>query len=271
MTFLEKLDQAVTKHNSLLCVGLDSDIKKLPAKFKSSQTPQLDFNKTIIDATAEFVCSYKLNSAFYEGTGASGLEQLQHTVEYIRATHPEIPLVLDAKRADIGNTNDGYIDYIFDYLKMDAVTLNPYLGKEALAPFLGLKDKGLIILCRTSNEGAGEFQDLKIDGKPLYQHIAERVTQEWNTNNNCLLVVGANGADYSKEMKQIRQIAGDDIIFLVPGIGAQGGDVEQTVTAGVNSKGRGLIIHSARSIIFSDNPATEAKKLRDEINKYRGA
>ncbi len=273
MTFLEKLDGMVTKNNSLLCVGIDSDFEKLPPKVRKKSKPQLEFNKAIVDATADLVCCYKANSAFYEALGGEGLEQLRDTVVYIHKKYPHIPVLLDAKRADIGNTNDGYVSYIFDYLGIDAVTLHPYLGGEALQPFLDLKDKGLIILCRTSNPGAGELQDLMVHGKPLYQHVAKTVAKKWDKNKNCLLVVGAT---YPKEMKTIRKIVGPNMVFLVPGAGVQGGDVASTVRNGLGANNRGLIIHSARSIIFaSDGPdfarvaRQEAILLRDEINKYR--
>jgi orotidine-5'-phosphate decarboxylase len=273
MDFTTKLAAAWAKNNSLLCVGLDPDIEKLPAFIKNQDEPFFAFNKAIIDATADSVCAFKPNVAFYEALGTSGIEQLKKTSSYIHETYPDIPVILDAKRADIGNTNDAYVTHIFDYLAMDAVTLHPYLGGEALQPFLARKDKGCIVLCRTSNPGAGELQDLLVDGKPLYEHVARQVAETWNLQGNCQLVVGAT---YPAEMKAIRQIVGDDMAFLVPGIGAQGGDVEQAVKAGVTSKGDGLIINSARGIIYASNgedfaeaARAEALKLRDEINKYR--
>lgn len=208
MTFLQKLSAAIHKNNSLLCVGLDSDIHKLPRIVQKSHHPQFVFNKAIIDATGDLVSTYKINSAFYEGTGPGGIEQLKLTVDYIRETYPEIPVYIDAKRADIGNSNLGYIDYVFNYLNADAITLHPYLGREALHPFLDLKDKGMIILCRTSNPGAGELQDIMVDGRPLYQYLAHKIATEWNANGNCALVVGAT---YPKEMREIRDIVGDDM------------------------------------------------------------
>ncbi len=265
MTFQQKLDKIVKKNNSLVCVGLDSDIDKIPEKIRNGEHSQTTFNKTIIDSTHDLVCTYKPNTAFYEQRGKGGIEALKMTCDYIREKYPEIVIIIDAKRGDIGNTNEGYTKFIFDYLGADAVTLHPYLGKEALAPFFERKDKGCIILCRTSNKGAGEFQDLIINGKELYKIVANRVVKDWNFNNNCFLVVGAT---FPKELKEVRKIAGD-MTFLVPGIGTQGGDVETTVRAGLNSKGAGMIINSARGIIFSANPRVEAKKLRDAINKYR--
>lgn len=273
MNFVEKLNRAVDGSNSLLCVGLDPDLAKLPKHLQNDKTPLFAFNKAIIAATADLVCAFKPNSAFYEAHGPTGLEQLKLTVTYIHTNYPSIPVILDAKRADIGNTNNGYIEYIFEYLGVDAVTLHPYLGQEALEPFLTQKDKGLIILCRTSNPGADEFQDLLVDGRPLYEHVARQVTKTWNVNNNCLLVVGAT---YPREMAAIRKIVGPGMIFLVPGVGAQGGDISALMPAGLGANKRGLIISSTRAIMyasagkdFAEAARAEAKKTRDEINTYR--
>lgn len=272
MTFQNKLNQVVKKADSLVCVGLDSDIEKIPSFLKEKKYPLFEFNKAIIDGTADLVCAYKPNSAFYEAEGASGIEQLKMTCDYLRSKYPDTIIILDAKRADIGSTNEGYIKFIFDYLGVDAVTLHPYLGKEAVQPFLDKRDKGCIVLCRTSNPGAGEFQDLDTGGEKLYKVIAKKVVEEWNENDNCLLVVGAT---YPEELREVRKIAGD-MTFLVPGVGAQGGDIEKTVKAGLNSKGSGLIISSSRGIIFASTSRdfaqkarTAAEALKDEINKYR--
>jgi orotidine-5'-phosphate decarboxylase len=247
-------------------------IEKIPSHLQSERYPQFTFNKAIIDATAPFVCAYKPNSAFYEARGEAGLKELKMTFDYIHNTHPEIVTILDAKRADIGSTNEGYVIYIFDFLGADSVTLHPYLGREALAPFLKREDKGSIILCRTSNPGAGELQDLLVEGEPLYIHVARMVTKSWNIHNNCMLVVGAT---YPEEMKKIRSLS-SDIPFLVPGIGAQGGNVEKTVQAGLDHNKRGMMINSSRGIIFASKKedyaqkaGEEAKKLRDDINTYR--
>ncbi len=264
-SILEKYNSRADEINSLLCVGLDSELEKLPMELAAALNPQFEFNKNIIEQTHEFTSSYKFNIAFYESRGEPGLEDLKMTVEYLKQKHPDIMIICDAKRADIGNTNRGYVHAIFEDMGFDAVTLHPYLGKEALAPFLEREDKASIILCRTSNPGAGEFQDLESNGKPLWQHVAEKVNHDWNERNNCMLVVGAT---YPAEMKKIREIA-PELTFLVPGIGAQGGSVEEVVEAGLDSSGRGLIIHSARGIIFADNPRQEARKLRDEINTAR--
>lgn len=250
MTFRQKLDAIVLKNNSLLCVGLDSDRDKVP---------QATFNKAIIDATHDLVCAFKPNTAFYESRGLPGIEALKLTCDYLREAYPEIPIIIDAKRADIGNTNEGYVKFIFDYLGADAVTLHPYLGGEALKPFLDRKEKGSIILCRTSNSGAGEFQD------SLYQQVAQHVAKKWNYNNNCGLVVGAT---YPTELAIVRRIVGD-MPLLIPGIGAQGGDVEKTVKAGVDSTGKNAIINSSRGIIFAENPREEALKLKDQMNQFR--
>lgn len=258
MNFLQKIAASIEKNNSLVCVGLDTDVSKI-------KESQFDFNKTIIDATYDLVCSYKINSAFYEAQGVEGIENLKQTLDYLKKHHSAIPVILDAKRADIGNTNNGYVQFAFDYLDADAITVHPYLGKEALAPFLDRKDKGIIVLCRTSNPGAREIQDIDVNGRPLYLAIAEKVAKEWNENNNCMLVVGAT---YPKEMEEIRRVA-PEMFFLVPGIGAQGGDLENTLQYGLTKEKSGLLIHSARAIIFAEDPKEEAKKLRDEINKYR--
>ncbi len=267
MRFQEKLVRIVKKNNSLLCVGLDSDLTRLRQDYGGrGKINQFSFNKSIIEATHDLVCSYKLNVAFYESIGYEGVKALKYTCDYLKKKYPEIPIIIDAKRADIGNTNKGYVQFVFTYLGADAVTLHPYLGSEAIGPFLEMKDKGIIVLCRTSNSGAGEFQDLKVKGRELYKIVAENVAKKWNRNDNCLLVVGAT---YPDELRQVRKITGQDMWFLVPGIGAQGGDVEATMKAGLNRKGQGLIVNSSRGIIFSDNPRREANKLKEEINKYR--
>lgn len=273
MGFLQKLDAAVAKNNSLLCVGLDADFDKLPESVRGSQTPLLDFNKAIIDATAGLVCAFKPNPAFYESRGPGGIEELKQTCDYINRKYPEIPIIVDLKRGDIGNTNKHYAAFAFDYLGADAVTIHPWLGREAAQPFLDYKDKGIIVLCRNSNPGAGEFQDLEAGGQPMYMHVARNVAKQWNANGNCLLVVGAT---FPEELMQVRQLVGDDMVFLVPGLGAQGGDAEAVIKAGVNSSGRGLIINSARAILyasggddFAEAAKSEAAKTRDTINKYR--
>lgn len=261
---LNKYNQRAKKINSLLCVGLDSDISKIPERFLKMEFPQFEFNKYIIEETNEYASAYKPNSAFYEARGEQGIRELKMTIDYLNKNYPDIFTILDAKRADIGNTNQGYVSAAFDWLGFDAITIHPYLGQEAIQPFLDRKEKISIILCRTSNSGAKEFQDLEIEGKKLWQIVAERVSKEWNKNNNCMLVVGAT---YPEEMKKIRLIVGD-MTFLVPGIGAQGGDLKNVIEAGINSEGLGLIINSSRGIVFSENPKKEAEKLFTEINTY---
>ena len=262
---MDKYNKRAKKINSLLCVGLDADFAKLPEKFKSEKFPQFEFNKWIIGETHEYTSAYKPNSAFYEARGDKGMAELKMTMDYLIENHPDIFTICDAKRADIGNTNNGYVTSVFDWFGFDAITLHPYLGQEALQPFLDRKDKVSIILCRTSNSGAGELQDLEVGGKKLWQIVAEKVSQVWNKNKNCMLLVGAT---YPEEMKKIRSLVGD-ITILVPGIGAQGGDLKSVLKAGLNKDGLGLIINSSRSIIFSDNPKEEARKLCEEIRIYR--
>lgn len=272
MTFYRKLSLITKKNNSVLCIGLDSDIDKIPKSVKINKYPQFLFNKAIIDATHDLVCAFKLNSAFYEARGDKGIFELKMTCDYLRKKYKDIVIILDAKRADIGNTNKGYISFAYDYLGVDAVTLHPYLGREALQPFLDMKNKGCIILCKTSNPGAGEFQDLIMGDIPLYQIIAKSVVNKWNFNNNCALVVGAT---YPKELEIVRRMS-NSIPLLIPGIGAQGGDLEKTIKAGVNSHGFGAIINVSRSIIFassnlnfSQKAREEARKLCSMINSYR--
>lgn len=245
MTFTDKL-AAKWNEGKFVCVGLDKG--------------EFEFDKTIIDTTFDLVLAYKPQSAFYE---AGNRGDLKKTIDYIRQKDPSIPIILDAKRGDIGSTNEAYSKAIFDDLEVDAVTVHPYLGKESLEPFLKRTDKGIIVLVRTSNPGAGEFQDLQVEGaggKPFYQVVAEHV-RNWNTNNNLSVVVGAT---YPEELKIVRKIVGD-MPILVPGIGVQGGDLENTIKNGLNSKKQGLIISSSRGIIFADNPRDAALQLHESI------
>ena len=251
MNFKKKLEKIVSKNNSLLCVGLDVDKEKI-------NKPILEFNKEIIDSTKDLVCSYKLNMAFYEALGKEGFDILEKTIRYIPN---DIIIILDGKRNDIGNTVKKYAQSLFETLNADAITINPYLGIDGVKPFLDYKDKCSFILCRTSNPSAIDFQDLVIGDKPLYELVASKIKQ-WNTNNNCGAVVGAT---YPAELKKIRKILGEDIPILIPGIGAQGGNVEKTV----KNAGKNAIIVSSRGIIYSENPEESARNLRDEINKYR--
>ncbi len=247
-----------------VCVGLDPDFDKIPKQFKEGKSVSeaiFSFNQYIIDQTADLVCAYKPNSAFYEAEGLEGWKALFQTVKYIKEKYPDIFMLLDAKRADIGNTNLGYVKSVFDQMDFDALTLHPYLGYEAIAPFLTRSDKGAFILVRTSNPGAGEFQDLTIDGKPLYQIVAEHVAKSWNNNGNVGIVVGAT---YPNELKTVRQIVGD-LPILMPGIGAQGGELTSTVKNGINSHSGGMLISSSRGIIFSPNPRETTLKMHEDI------
>lgn len=262
------------KRNNFVCVGLDSDFGQIPEPARRSTIEETiyAFNCSIVDATSDSVCAYKPNIAFYEGQGVAGISALIRTIEYILQKAPSVPVILDAKRADIGSTNKGYVTAAFQVFKADAITVHPYLGAEALQPFLDQANKGIIVLCRTSNPGAKEVQDLKIEGEPVYRIIARRVSSEWNKNNNCALVVGAT---YPAELREVRELVGD-MPLLIPGIGAQGGDVEKTVGAGMDSRKQGMIINSSRGIIFASKgqdfaeaARRETLKLKDMINQYR--
>jgi len=270
MNWREKLSDITNQNNSLLCVGLDTDIEKIPRfLLETSKTPQLDFNKAIIDATKDLVCAYKLNMAFYEVRGKKGIEALEKTIRFIPNN---IVIILDGKRNDIGNTAQKYAQSLFDTYKVDAVTVNPYLGEDSITPFLDYKDKCSFILCRTSNPSAGDFQDLVVSSTPLYQIVAKKIS-EWNTNNNCGAVVGAT---YPEELKTVRTILGEHIPILIPGVGKQGGDVEKTVRNGTNALREMALINSSREIIFAgaqqdfaEQSRKKAESVRGEINKYR--
>ncbi len=246
-TFIDKL-KTRWDEGKFVCVGLDSS--------------DLPLIQKIVNDTSDLVCAYKINIAFFEAEGSVGWESLKKIVQHIHQNYPDIPVILDAKRGDIGNTNEAYVKAIFDDLAADAVTIHPYLGKESLLPFLKRSDKGIFILVKTSNKGAGEFQDLKVGGKSLYQVVAQHV-KDWNENGNLAVVVGAT---YPKEIGEVRKIVGD-MPILVPGIGAQGGDLEGTIKNGLNSEKQGLIINSSRSIIFAPNPREAALKLHSQIQE----
>jgi orotidine 5'-phosphate decarboxylase subfamily 2 len=263
MNFNEKLEYIIRKNNSILCVGLDIDKDKiLPNFFKTSNNPYLNFNKKIIDDTKDHVCAYKLNMAFYEVLGIDGYKILSKTIEYI-PKHTII--ILDGKRNDIGNTAKKYAKSLFETLNSDAVTINPYLGIDGIKPFLEYKDKCSFILCRTSNSSAGDFQDIKSNNIPLFQTVASKI-KSWNSYGTCGAVVGAT---YPDELKIIREILGEGIPILIPGIGAQGGDIEKTVKYGTNKEGKMAIINSSRSIIYAENAGDAANSLNEEINKYK--
>ena len=265
---IAKYNARVAKTGSLVCVGLDPEFELVPPHFRiTSDLGLFGFNRSIIEKTAPYAAAYKCNTAFYEAFGARGWAELERTAEFLRAHVPDALLICDAKRADIGNTNRGYVQSIFDHLGFDAVTLHPYLGEAALRPFLERADKASIILCRTSNEGGEELQELSVAGEPMWRHVARNVSERWNANGNCMLVVGAQ---HTAAMQAIREFA-PDMPLLVPGVGAQGGEAAAVVRAGLASDGAGLIINSSRGILFSEDPARAARELRDEIAGAREA
>ncbi|HUU62726.1 MAG TPA: orotidine-5'-phosphate decarboxylase [Dehalococcoidia bacterium] len=278
MGFLEKLLEAARTNGSLLCVGLDPDPELMPAGMGV-----LEFNRAIVDATSDLVCAYKPNLAFYEALGTEGLRALEKTVTYIPDT---IPVIGDAKRGDIGSTARAYARALFETLGFDAATVNPYMGYDSLEPFIEYREKGVFILCRTSNAGSVDFQDLVLSGKsagveggerPLFEVVALRA-REWNALGNVGLVVGST---YPQELRRVRQLC-PQMPLLIPGIGAQGGDPASAVRYGVDARGEKAIISSSRQIIYAylgeggkggDFAAAArgaALKLRDEINRYRG-
>ncbi len=270
MDFLEKLSIGIEERDSLLCIGLDIDEERMPVfLFESSMDPYFEFNKSIIDSTKDLVCAYKLNLAFYEALGEKGYQLLRKTISYVPK---DIVVILDGKRGDIGNTARMYAKALYDILEGDAVTLNPYLGLDSIKPFLKYPGRCCFILCKTSNPSSKDIQDLKIDDKPLYYRVAEKIL-EWSKLGLCGAVIGAT---YPREIKELRELLGEVTPLLIPGIGAQGGDVEKTVKYGVNSKGGGIIINVSRSIIyagsdedFADKAREMAIRLRDNINMYR--
>lgn len=293
--FMELL-RAQWAKGKFVCVGLDSEFGKIPESVRqggnecvvSVANTIVAFNRAIIEATKDMVCAYKPNVAFYEAHGEEGFNALNRTIVDIHILAPDVPVILDAKVADIGNTNNGYVQMAFDYLQADAITVHPYLGAEALKPFLDRADKGVIVLCRTSNPGAGEFQDRMVPGDdlpsgvnghlPLYQYIAWCVANRWNKNGNCAIVVGAT---YPDELAVVRMIVGD-MPILIPGVGFQQKgvpiekQVEQVVSSGKDSRREGMIINSSRGIIFASKGADfadwareETWKLHNLINQYR--
>ncbi|HKT27932.1 orotidine-5'-phosphate decarboxylase [Dyella sp.] len=270
MHFMQSLQSAWTRNNSLVCVGLDPEPAKFPAHLKDRPDAVFDFCAAIVDATADLACSYKPQIAHFAALRAE--DTLERLIAHIHAEHPGVPVILDAKRGDIGSTAQHYVTEAFERFKADAVTLNPYLGRDSAQPFLDRADKGVILLCHTSNPGAADLQDLDVGGKPLYQHVARLIAQEWNTNGNCALVTGAT---YPQQLAEVRALIGD-VPLLVPGIGAQGGDVQAVVRNGRTAAGTGLMINSSRAILYAghgEDFADAARKatldLRDSINHYR--
>jgi orotidine-5'-phosphate decarboxylase len=269
MNFVEKLHQASQKNESLVCLGLDPDPELMP------EVGVLEFNKAIIEATSDLVCAYKPNLAFYEALGIEGLAALQKTVEHV----PDyIPVIGDAKRGDIGNTARLYAKALFETFGFDAATVNPYLGRDSIEPFFNYVDKGVFILCRTSNQGAVDFQAALFQARsndeqrPLFELVA-RKANEWNQHGNIGLVVGAT---YPEELKRVRELA-PEMVLLIPGIGAQGGDLASAIRYGVDAKGERAIFSSSRQILyaskgkdFAQAARQAAEELRHQINTLRG-
>lgn len=271
MTFIDKLRARWRQADSLVCVGLDPDPAKFPDRFVDDEDALFSFCRDIVDATAEFACAFKPQIAYFAAHN-DGEAALQRLIAHIDGSHPDVPVILDAKRGDIGSTAEQYAVEAFDRYGADAVTLNPYMGRDSAQPFLARNDRGCVFLCHTSNPGARDFQELDAGGEPLYQRIARAIAGEWNADGNCALVVGAT---FPEELKVIRGIVGD-MPLLIPGVGAQGGDVEAVVRSGATADGTGLIINSSRGILYAssgggyaDAAADAARALRDEINRYR--
>lgn len=269
MSFNEKLLKIQKEKNSLLCIGLDSDIERIPEKFLKSTYPQLEFNRDIIQSTKDLVCAYKLNLAFYEELGVKGIEALEKTLELIP---DDIIKIADGKRGDIGSTAVKQAKTLFNTFNFDAVTVNPYMGFDAIEPFIKHSQKGVFVLCVTSNEGAKDFQYLNCSGKQLFEHVATK-SKKWNKHNNIGLVVGAT---HIAELKKLRTIL-PDIPFLIPGIGAQKGDLEKTIKYGCSENGFNVIINISRAIIFSSSSNNFQESIRkttekyfSEINLYKG-
>ena len=276
MTFIEKLRARWQQADSLVCVGLDPDPAKFPDAFVDDDDALFSFCRDIVDATAGYACAFKPQIAYFAAHNG-GEAALQRLVAHINGAHPDVPVILDAKRGDIGSTAEQYAVEAFERYGADAVTLNPYMGRDSAAPFLQYNDRGCVFLCHTSNPGARDFQELTVSdgsggGEPLYQRIARTIAGEWNADGNCALVVGAT---FPEELKVIRGIVGD-MPLLIPGIGAQGGDIEAVVRNGRTADGTGLVINSSRGILYAssgagyaDAAADAARDLRDAINRFR--
>jgi orotidine-5'-phosphate decarboxylase len=271
-----QLVQEITKKRSFLCVGLDTDINKIPSFLKKAENPVFEFNKQIIDATAQYAVAFKLNTAFYESNGVQGWIDLEKTVNYIKTYYPEIFVIADAKRGDIGNTSKMYAQAFFNSMNCDAITVAPYMGKDSVSPFLQTEGKWAIVLALTSNEGAIDFQTLSMNDSDnaLYETVLNK-SKNWGTKENMMYVVGATKAE---SFKKIREIVPEHFL-LVPGVGAQGGDLEQVVKYGMN-KSCGLLVNSSRAVIFADNTenfnkvaaekAKEMQQLMDTLLKLSG-
>ncbi len=271
MLFSQMLSDCWDKNDSLLCVGLDPAPERFPQKFKNSERPIFDFCREIVDATADLVCSFKPQIAYFSSCGAE--RELADLIDWIHQNHPGVPVILDAKRGDIGSTAAHYAKEAFLRYKADCVTLSPYMGWDSVEPYLAYPEKGEFILCRTSNKGGDDFQMANVDGEPLYMRVAEKV-EGWNASGQLGLVIGAT---YPQEIARVRAIA-PTLTFLVPGVGAQGGDIDAAVKAGMNSGKTGLVINSSRAVLYAssgDDFASKARgvavKTRDAINKARGS
>ena len=274
MRFMSTLAANWTDRNSLLCVGLDPDPAKLPVHLQGQPGAIFEFCKAIVDATADLVCCFKPQIAYFAAQRAE--DQLEALIAHIHAAHPNTPVILDAKRGDIGSTAEQYAIEAFERFRADAVTVNPYMGRDSAEPYLAYPDKGVILLCRTSNAGGSDLQflDVTTDGQTekLYERVARLVAQDWNASGNCGLVVGAT---FPAEIARVRALVGA-MPLLVPGIGAQGGDIAATVQAGRSANGGGLMINSSRAIIYAgkgEDFAAEARlvaqQTRDTINRFR--
>lgn len=270
MTFPEKLEQTVGRNDSLLCVGLDPEPAKLPLHLNDEENPVLAFTRAIIDATADLVGAYKPNFAFFGALGEFGWSTLKATLAHIPSS---IPVIVDAKVGDIGNTAEQYARMFFDALGADALTVNPYMGEDAVTPFLKRRDRGVFLLCLTSNKGADDFEKQALADGPLYERVARRA-RDWNTAGNLGLVVGATRPE---AIGRIRTLA-PELPFLIPGIGAQGGDLQAAVEQAQDVRGRSLLINASRAVLYASNgpdfaaaARQAAGELRDEINQYRAA
>ncbi len=272
MNFIDKLSAAWTANDSLLCVGLDPDLAKLPPHLRAAPDGITTFCTAIIDATADLACCFKPQIAYFAALGAE--RQLEDVCAYLRRHHPAIPIILDAKRGDIGATATQYAREAFERYGADAVTVNPYMGADSIEPYMAWSERGVIVLCRTSNPGGSDLQFLRAEGRPLYQHVASLVADKWNRNGQCALVVGAT---FPEELAQVRALVGD-MPLLVPGIGAQGGDIAATVAAGKTAAGAGMMINSSRAILYAapepgEDYAAAARRVaratRDAINAHR--
>lgn len=261
MSFMQRLRRRWHESDSLLCVGLDPEPERFPAHLRETPDAVFAFCRAIVDATADLVCAFKPQMAHFAALGAE--DALTRLIAHIHRGHPGIPVVLDGKRGDIGSTARHYAVEAFDRHGADAATVNPYLGGDALAPFLERADKGVVVLCRTSNPGAGDFQDLFINGRPLFLHVAERVARDWNRHGNCALVVGAT---WPEQLARVRATVGD-LPILVPGVGAQGGDVAAVLRAGLDSEGAGLLISSSRAVLHAGDGPDFAEAARAEASR----